>query len=206
MFLYSLIRAWILVPSLLGPLCITKQNVSREAADWGTCWLLLVSPAHYKHVWTVWKVKAAARVWSVSCSLWGETLRKCSFHNITFNFYWEATFKGIWITPSRDISNWSLFSFNEDIHKADPFSFNAPSESCDLSLSSQLTGSHCCPHCPACLPNQSIFHLHPGSEPIRDTFWYSQSVWIWSTWTGNTEGNTQANRWITYQDSWQASV
>lgn len=98
----------------------------------------------------MWKVKAVERVWSFPCSLWEETPRKCSFHIITFNFYWEAAFKGIGITPGRDIFNWSLFSFNEDIHKADPFSFNGPSESRDLSLSSRLTESRRCHRCPAC--------------------------------------------------------
>lgn len=103
MFSCSLIRAWILVHFPLDLLRITKQNVAGRLQT-GTCWMLLVSPAHYKHVWTMWKVKAAARVWSVCCSLWGETLPKCSFHNITFNFYWEATFQGFESHPAETFS------------------------------------------------------------------------------------------------------
>lgn len=42
-----------------------------------------------------------------------------------------------------------------------------PRQRAVISLSSRLTESRCCPHCPACLPNQPMFRLHPGSETVR---------------------------------------
>lgn len=163
-----------------------------------TCWLLLlVSPAHYKHVWQMWKVKAVEKVWSFSCLLWEETPRKCSFHIITFNFYWEATFKGIGITPGRDIFNWSLFSFNEDIHKADPFSFNGPSESCDLSpLGSQS------PAAATAVP--PVYQTSRCSVPTLDQNPQKTCSDMFSRF--KFEVQEQETRWITSQDSWQESV
>lgn len=94
-------------------------------------------------------------------ALSGQNRSKNVFHNITFNFYWEGTSKGIrWNAASGDIFNKSFFGFSEDLHKVHPFSFNAPSESYDLSL----LGSQSPTAAPTVLPvNQAsrLFCPHP---------------------------------------------